>query len=204
MKEKSETSSIFKSFHVISKHNSQPIHRPSTLIWLEISLTLSWVITWYLKAFIKSYCVDTPQQNGVVKHKNRHVLEVARSLLFSRNVHHQYWGDAILTATYLINRMPFRVLKFKTPIQILLESYPIFRVLNDIPMCIFGYTAFVHIHSHSGAGWILVLWDIYFFGTPVIKKRYKCYSPITRKFYSSMNVIFHEDESFCTPSSVQG
>ena len=31
-------------------------------------------------------CVDTPQQNGVAERKNCHLLDVARSMLFSMNV----------------------------------------------------------------------------------------------------------------------
>ena len=34
----------------------------------------------------QSSCVDTPQQNGEVKHKNKHILEVAQSLMFTTNV----------------------------------------------------------------------------------------------------------------------
>ncbi|RVX00860.1 Retrovirus-related Pol polyprotein from transposon TNT 1-94 [Vitis vinifera] len=55
-----------------------------------------------------SSCVDTPQQNGIAERKNRHLLEVARSLMFSMNVPKLFWGQAILTAAYLINRMPSR------------------------------------------------------------------------------------------------
>ena len=32
----------------------------------------------------QSFCVDTPQQNGVAERKNRH-LEVARSIMFTTN-----------------------------------------------------------------------------------------------------------------------
>ena len=32
-------------------------------------------------------CPGTPSQNGVAERKNRHLLEVARSLMFQMNVH---------------------------------------------------------------------------------------------------------------------
>ena len=58
----------------------------------------------------QSLSVGTPQQNGVAERRNRHSLEVARSIIFTTNVPKQFWGDSILTACYLINRMPTRVL----------------------------------------------------------------------------------------------
>ncbi|RVW16161.1 Retrovirus-related Pol polyprotein from transposon RE2 [Vitis vinifera] len=76
-----------------------------------------------------SSCVDTPQQNGIAERKNRHLLEVARSLMFSMNVPKLLWGQAVLTAAYLINRMPSRVLKFQTPCQTLLKSFPTTRLI---------------------------------------------------------------------------
>ena len=48
---------------------------------------------------------NTPQQNGITKRKNRHLLEVARAIMFSMHVPEYLWGDVVLTASYLINRM---------------------------------------------------------------------------------------------------
>ena len=47
-----------------------------------------------------------PQQNGVAERKNGHVLAVTKTLLFHNNVPKYYWGEAALTASYLINRLP--------------------------------------------------------------------------------------------------
>ncbi|RVX01052.1 Retrovirus-related Pol polyprotein from transposon TNT 1-94 [Vitis vinifera] len=94
-----------------------------------------------------SSCVDTPQQNGIAERKNRHLLEVARSLMFSMNVPKLFWGQAVLTAAYLINRMSSRVLKFQTPCQTLLKSFPTTRLISTVPPKIFGCSVFVHINQ---------------------------------------------------------
>ena len=44
----------------------------------------------------------TPQQNGVAERKNRHLMEVARSMMFQTNVPKRFWSDAVMTACYLI------------------------------------------------------------------------------------------------------
>jgi hypothetical protein len=51
--------------------------------------------------------------------KNQHLLEVTHSLMLDTQVPKSYWGDALLIATYLINKMPFQVLDFKTPLEVL-------------------------------------------------------------------------------------
>ena len=55
-----------------------------------------------------------------------------------------YWGEAILAATYLINRMPSRVLAFKSPIETLLEFFPNFQGTNKALKFIF----LGHSHDH--------------------------------------------------------
>ncbi|RVW64541.1 Retrovirus-related Pol polyprotein from transposon RE1 [Vitis vinifera] len=50
-------------------------------------------------------CSNTPQQNGVAERKNRHLLEVVRASLIAAKMSISYWGEAITSATYLINRI---------------------------------------------------------------------------------------------------
>jgi transposase InsO family protein len=51
----------------------------------------------------------TPQQNGVVERRNQSVVEMARCLLKGRNVPPRFWGEAVTTAVYLLNRSPTKL-----------------------------------------------------------------------------------------------
>ena len=86
-------------------------------------------------------CPDTPPQNGVAERKNRHILEVARSLMFTMNVPKFLWSEAVLTATYLINRTPSKILSMKTPCEILWGENKFV-----VPPKVFGCTCFVRDH----------------------------------------------------------
>ncbi|KAE8704478.1 hypothetical protein F3Y22_tig00110450pilonHSYRG00264 [Hibiscus syriacus] len=51
-------------------------------------------------------CANTPQQNGVVERKNRHLAEICRSMLHAKNVSGRFWAEAMRTAAFVINRLP--------------------------------------------------------------------------------------------------
>ena len=91
--------------------------------------------------FHQSSCAYTPQQNGVVERKNRHLVETARTHLLHHKVPQRFWGDVILAACYLINRMPSSILHDQIPHSILFPNHPLFC----LPPRVFGCVCFVHI-----------------------------------------------------------
>ena len=83
----------------------------------------------------------TPQQNGVVERKNRHLVETVCTLLLHHKVPQHFWGDAILAACYLINHMSSSILHYQIPYSVLLPNQPLFYLLHRV----FGCVCFVHI-----------------------------------------------------------
>ncbi len=134
-------------------------------------------------------CINTPEQNGVSERKNRHILEVTRSLLFQSNVPKRFWSDAMLTAVYLINRLPSTILNYKIPLEILNN-----RKMNLDHLRIFGCTCFVHIKRQDKLDKNAV--KTIFLGYSSQKKGYKCYDPIKQKLYISRDITFFENVPF--------
>lgn len=52
----------------------------------------------------------TPQQNGRVKIKHRHLVGTTRAMRIDANLPYKFCGVCILAATYVINRLPSAVL----------------------------------------------------------------------------------------------
>jgi hypothetical protein len=77
----------------------------------------------------------------MTKRKNHHILEVARSIMFIMNVLKFLWSEALLTATYLINHTPSKILAMKIPCKVLLRESKLV-----VPPKIFRCTCFVRNH----------------------------------------------------------
>ena len=206
MKEKSETTTMFQEFH----------HMILNQFGTHIQVLKTDNAHDYFNTVLGSYlslhgivhcssCVDTPQQNGIAERKNRHLLETARALLFTKQVPKYLWGEAVLTATYLINRLPSRILNYQTPKDVLMKTYPHVRAyMSELEPKVFGCLAFTHIQQHQRTKLDPRAQRCVFIGYSPRQKGYKCYSPITRKVVVTMDVTFFETYAYYTTPELQG
>jgi hypothetical protein len=112
-----------------------------------------------------------------------------RTLLFQNNVPKFFWSEAVLTAVYLINRLPYANLFFKSPYEIFYG-----RKISLEHLKIFGCTCFVHKNRLDKLDFTSI--KIIFLGYSSQKKGYKCYDPKDKKFYMLSDVFFLENELY--------
>ncbi|KAL0641872.1 hypothetical protein Bca4012_102526 [Brassica carinata] len=136
-------------------------------------------------------CPYTPQQNGVAERKNRHLMEVARSMMFQSNVPKKFWSDAVATACYLINRTPTLILQGQSPFEVLNQYKPSLEHMK-----IFGCLCFVMVPGEIRNKLEANSSKAMFIGYSSSQKGYKCYDPNTRRVLVSREVKFVEEKGY--------
>ncbi|RDX80704.1 putative mitochondrial protein, partial [Mucuna pruriens] len=93
-------------------------------------------------------------------------------------------------------RLPTRVLNSISPIKRMLSFFPSSLLMLSLPSHVFGCVSFVHSHNpHRGKLDPRVVKCV-FIGYPSNKKGFKCYHPLSRQFFISMDgEIYLEVES---------
>lgn len=133
--------------------------------------------------------VYTPQQNGVCERKNRTVLNMARCLLFQGKLPSQFWAEAVNTSVYLLNRLPIRAVKDKTPYEAWHRVKPVvthLKVFGCVCYALVPVEKRTKLESRATPG--------IFVGYSSNKKGYRVYDPIAKKVLVSRDVKFDEEK----------
>jgi hypothetical protein len=152
----------------------------------------------------------TPEHNGVAERANRTIMETARSMLQAAGLDNRYWGEAVMTAVYLRNRSPSRVLGLQ-----LYKGKKIPKVLRKTPyelwngqkpsighLKVFGCRAYAHIPDERRSKLAAKAVACIFVGYSLESKAYRLYDPITRRTIVSRDVKFWEDHKYSSETSV--
>jgi len=123
-------------------------------------------------------CINTLQQNGRIKRKHHHVLNVVRTLRFQANLPIEFC---------LIDRTLSPILKRKTPYETFFKSLPSYDHL-----WVFGCLCYAYKHQIPKDKFESRSRKCIFIGYPHAKKGRKVYDLETGEVFISRDVIFDE------------
>ncbi|KAE9352691.1 hypothetical protein PR003_g4254 [Phytophthora rubi] len=90
----------------------------------------------------------SPQQNGLAERMNRTLAEMARSMMHYMEVDRQWWGEAVMTAAHIVNRIPNSARRDKTPVGVLTGEQTSLEYLR-----VFGSSGYVHLDKSKRTKW---------------------------------------------------
>nr|GEY60170.1 retrovirus-related Pol polyprotein from transposon TNT 1-94 [Tanacetum cinerariifolium] len=131
--------------------------------------------------------VQTPQQNGVVRRRNRTLVEAARTMLIFSRAPLFLWSEAIATACFTQNRSIIHRQFNKIPYELINGRKPDISFLH-----VFGALCYPK-NDHEDIGKLGAKGDIGFFiGYSADSCAYRIYNRRTKKIIETTNVSFDE------------
>ena len=188
MKEKSETLDCFVKFHKLA----------TNLLGRGLKVLRSDNGGEFTSDEFNKYCSDhgitrqfstprTPEQNGVAERTNRSIMERARAMLHESGLPKSFWGEAVLTAVYLLNRCPSKAVVGMTPYEAWYRIKP-----NVSHLRAFGCEVFVNVPSEQRRKLDPKAMRCVMLGYDSERKCYRLYDPEGHKLVLSRDVRFNE------------
>ena len=112
-------------------------------------------------------------------------------MIYANNLGHKFWGEVIITATYLKNRSPTRSTTYnKTPYEVWTGRKPSLKHLQ-----IFGSTAYSFIPKEKRTKMDSKTQKVIFVGYSEDSKAYQLYDPVSKKIIRSRDVHFRSEHA---------
>ena len=128
-----------------------------------------------------------PQQNGVVERRNQSVVGTAQCMLKAKQLLGVFWGEAVTTAVYLLNRSSSKSIGGKTPYELWTGSAPGVQHLRT-----FGSIAHMKLTAPNPKKLDDRSRRTIFVGYEAGSKAYRLYDPLARRVHVSRDVVFDE------------
>jgi hypothetical protein len=129
----------------------------------------------------------TPQQNGVVKMKNRTLLDMARTMLDEYKTLDQFWAEAINAAFYSINRLYLHRILKKTSYELLTGKKP-----NVSYFRVFGSKCFILIKRGRNSKFAPKAVEGFLLGYDSNTRAYRVFNKSTGLVEVSCDIVFDE------------
>ena len=100
----------------------------------------------------------------------------------------KFWDEAFLAATYLINRIPSKVINTSTPLELLFGQKPDYSFLR-----IFGCACWPNLRPYNSRKLHFRSKQCAFLGYSNLHKGFKCLDISTGRVYISRDVVFDEN-----------
>mgnify|MGYP003702057165 CR=1 FL=1 len=123
-------------------------------------------------------CPHTHQQNGSAERKHCHIVDVGLALLAYSSMPLKFWSEAFLSAVYLINHTPSRVLGDISLLEKLFDCQP-----NYIALRVFGCACWPNLRPYNKHKLQFRSKECTFIGYSIFHKGIKCLDPTTGHVY---------------------
>lgn len=192
LRQKSEVFTVFKKFQAMVERQSD----------LKIKVLRSDRGGEYTSNEFDRFCQDigmerqltvsyTPQQNGVAERRNRTIVEMAKSMIHDKGMPQQFWGEAVNTAVYLMNRHPTVAVEGKTPFEAWCGRKPSVNHLR-----VFGSICYAHIPKELRQKLDESSEKCIFVGYSSQTKGYRLYNLKKKKVIICRDVLFSEKSAW--------
>jgi hypothetical protein len=129
----------------------------------------------------------SPQQNGGVERQNAMVVGTTSSLLKEKGLPAWFWGEAVITAVYLLNRVPTKAVEGRTPFEVWYGKKPVVHHLKTFGCIVYVKNMKPHLKKMEDRGRKMI-----FVGYECRSKAYRAYDPATKRVHVTRDVVFDE------------
>ena len=130
----------------------------------------------------------SPFSNGVAERKSRTLINLTNAMLVSSGAPKYFWGEAILTANFFLNRVPYKK-TFLTPFELWKKYKP-----NLIFFKVWGYLAYVRLPNPKRPNLGVKASTCVFLGYSLYSTTYRFYDIDNNTITESRDAIFHENK----------